>query len=629
MRGMFARVALLMTPLVLACSPLRVTGNGHAGEGAPSGAGRDPAVPPFALPDAAVPPSTDGPTPAAAPPELACNAASPQPGNAGCSFYAAQPPIYPNTCYAMFVVNPGTRPARLQLARAGTSLPLARVARVPRGAGGALTYDRYDEAAGLAPGEVAVLFLSGQPASTPAPPAPPMPLPVPIIGPPSLPEGSKRTYCPFGVEPALAESAETGRGGTAVLPTWASATGKAFHLTSDRPVIAYDINPYGGADSALTSASLLLPEETWGKDHVAATPPYGSRGASDGANAPTYLLVVAGQDGTEIAVRPSTALVGGPGGLAATGAGQVARVQLAAGDFLQLVQAGGLTPATASGLAGTFVSSSKPVALIGGTACFDMDASTQACDSGHQQIPAFSAWGHEYAAVRYRSCARGQEEAVPWQLVGAVDGTVLSYQPAPTPFAKYPAAAPTTLAAGQSAIFWTADPFVVRSQDAAHPFYVAGFMTGADFMNGAQEASERGAGDPEWVNVVPTDQYLGAYTFLTDPTYPETNLVVVRRPGADGRFADVKLACAREPLTGWNALGDYQFARVQLVTERFRPLIDGCANGRQQISSPAPFSVRVWGWGNSLVRGTTFVSYAYPAGAALGTVNTARPPVIE
>ena len=147
-------------------------------------------------------------------------------------------------------------------------------------------------------------------------------------------------------------------------------------------------------------------------------------------------------------------------------------------------------------------------------------------------------------------------------------------------------------------IFWTADPFVVRSQDADHPFYLAAFMTGADFVNADQGAEEKGAGDPEWVNVVPTDQYLASYTFLTDPTYPETSLVVVRKPRADGQFADVKLACAAGPLTGWTALGGYQFTRVELVTAGFQAVIPGCNNGRHQIASASPFALTVWGWGS-------------------------------
>ena len=58
-------------------------------------------------------------------------------------------------------------------------------------------------------------------------------------------------------------------------------------------------------------------------------------------------------------------------------------------------------------------------------------------------------------------------------------------------------------------------------------------------------------------------------------------------------------------------------------------MIPGCNNGRHQIASTAPFALTVWGWGTRQVAGTTYVSYAYPAGAALAIINTARPPTIE
>jgi hypothetical protein len=619
-----AGLLLILAALSTACRH-RIIGEGALADGGPGG----PPPPIFTLPGAAAG-TVGGSAPAASAPDIACDRTTGQPGNGGCSFFAAQMPIHPNTCYAMFVVNPGTQPARLRLTRAGSELPLARVARVPRGQGAALAYGRYDEAAGLAPGDVAVLFLSGQPAGAPPSRSPPVPPPSPPgMVPPPVPIGLRRTPCPYGVEPALAEAAEAGRGTDVVSPSWSTAVGLAFHLTSDRPVVAYDINPYGGANSAVTSASLLLPQEAWGKNHVAATPPYGVQTDRDGSNAPTYLLIVAGQDETEVSVRPTLALAAGPG-LEATSPGQILRVSLSAGQFLQVVQEDRPSPTAGGGLSGTVVSSSKPVGLVGGTACFNVDAKTQACDSGHQQIPPFSAWGSEYAAVSHLSRSRARAESVPWQIVGAVDGTVLSYGPrAPAPFARFPAPAPEVLSAGQSVIFWTADPFVVRSQDADHPFFLAAFMTGADFVTADQTDQERGAGDPEWVNVVPTDQYLSSYTFLTDPTYPETSLVVVRRPGAGGQFADVKLSCAAAPLTGWRTLGPYQFTRVRLVTASFQSVTPGCNNGRQQIASEAPFALTVWGWGSSQVAGTTYVSYAYPAGAALAIINTARPPTID
>ena len=66
--------------------------------------------------------------------------------------------------------------------------------------------------------------------------------------------------------------------------------------------------------------------------------------------------------------------------------------------------------------------------------------------------------------------------------------------------------------------FTSAGPWVVASQDEDHPFYLGSYMTGGKAYGGV--------GDPEWVNVIPAPQYLREYVFFTDPTYPETHLVV-------------------------------------------------------------------------------------------------------
>ena len=155
-------------------------------------------------------------------------------------------------------------------------------------------------------------------------------------------------------------------------------------------------------------------------------------------------------------------------------------------------------------LTGSAILSTKPVGVIGSSGCIDIDACC--CDGAHQQIPPVRALGSEYVAVRYRNRVEGKEESAPWRIVGAVDGTTLTYEPAP------PVGAPLTLSAGEIASFRSPGPFVVRSQDGDHPFYFAGYMTGGgDFED---------AGDPEFVNVMPAKQYLARYVFFADPTYP-------------------------------------------------------------------------------------------------------------
>src|SRR4029079_14442284 len=111
----------------------------------------------------------------------------------------------------------------------------------------------------------------------------------------------------------------------------------------------------------------------------------------------------------------------------------------------------------------------KPIGMWASQACFNVPENTPYCDSAHQQIPHVGALGSEYVGVRYRNrLDAGPDEAPPWRITALVDGTKLDWQPSP------PANAPTSLDAGDVAMFEAAGPFVVSSQDDKHPFYIAG-----------------------------------------------------------------------------------------------------------------------------------------------------------
>ncbi len=238
------------------------------------------------------------------------------------------------------------------------------------------------------------------------------------------------------------------------------------------------------------------------------------------------------------------------------------------------------------------------------------------------------ALGSEYVGVRYRNRYSGTEESPPWRIIGAANGTTLTWDPSP------PSGAPTTLALGEVATFETNGPFVVSSQDSDHPFYVSAHMTGAEQFDpgytadgGMTNVPGDGRGDAEFVNVIPPAEYISSYVFFTDPTYPETDLVIVRPAGAGGG-ADVTLDCAGT-LTGWQPVGTggkYEYTRFDLVTGNFQGT-GSCNNGRHEMSSAQPFGVTVWGWGSAatgeLGAGfyTQYVSYAYPVGAAVAPIN--------
>lgn len=493
-----------------------------------------------------------------------CGAAQAAKSSYGCDYYALKADTISavrGACFAAFVANTWTVPVHISVAYAGKSLS-GDFIRIPQGQGANLTYQAYDPVLGLPVGEVAIVFLAHD----------------------SLGQGLK---CPF----APAVDAPTG--------VVASGFGKAFHITTDRPVVAYTILPFGGASAQATSASLLFPTSAWDTNYVAVSP--FPKAQTFGPAVPS-IDILAKENDTKVTLLPSVAIVGG-GGIAATPANQPLVYTLQAGQYLQIAQPQELT--------GAPIQSDKPVGVWGAASCLSVPVDVPFCDTAHQQIAPVRALGSRYAMVRHknRAAAMGKEETPPWRLVGAVADTVLTWKPAP------PAGAPLTLKSGEIAMFEGAGPYEVSSQDGDHPFYVGQYMTGSATF-GAHE------GDPEWVNVVPVEQYLDSYVFFADPTYSETSLVVVRsKSPVTDQFEPVNLDCAG-PIAGWQALGDaLEYTRVDLVTGAFAA-VGNCSNGRREMKSSAQFGVTVWGWGTlGVVPSTHDVSYAYPAGASVHAIN--------
>lgn len=497
---------------------------------------------------------------AACVPLTPCEAAELFQSSEGCEYYAVKSELISaanGSCFAAFVANTGDQPVKIAVEYNGAQLPTTSF-RIPSGQGLNITYDPYDPNVGLPVGEVAILFLSRGPGNFPNCPA------------------------PAGV---LQETHVVGTG-----------FGKAFRISTDFPVAAYQMLPYGGGAVAATSATLLLPTSVWNTNYIAINAYLKSQAV---AEAQPLFSVVGQEDGTEITIDPKVAIVGGngvPGGPA----GVPIKYMINRAQTLQFRQVQELT--------GSPIVANKPFGMFGGASCLSVLPNALACDGAHQQIPPVKALGNNYAAVRYRNRINNNEETPPWRLVGAVADTQLTYIPAK------PNGAPDVLTLGQVVEFNAAGPFLVASQDLDHPFYFAGYMTGGQNFGGA--------GDPEWVNLIPPAQFQRRYIFFTDPTYPETELVVVRRE-EDGEFADVNLDCTG-PLVAWKPLADgLEWTRVQLVTGNFSK-VGKCANGRHEIESDKPFGVTVWGWGSaaSELVYTKFVSYAYPAGATIRSINT-------
>jgi len=512
------------------------------------------------------------------PPELACGAARCQEPCAaaaadqssnGCEFYF-QPPFYgttyPQSCFAAFVVNTSTQPLELSLEYEGKALDLSKaVYRTTPGSASLLPLEGPIPA-----GESAVLFVLDR------------------TGQVHASDSVNETHyiaCPPGVVPALV--ADIG-GGTRI--------STAIHLKSNVPAGVVAVYPWGGAASFMPSATLLFPVPNWGKEHVIVNAWEGNNPAAQ---------IVASEDDTEVTIDPTDDIQNGIG-VDGVIAGTPVTYHLDKGEFLQLVQGRELT--------GSFVTSTKPTTVFGGHVCMDIPSTKAACDAANQQLPPFEQWGHEYVAVGYRPRTGSEGEKMYYRIVAAKDGTRLDYDPG------VPPGAPVTMSAGESVLFTSGvgDAFVLRTQDADHPVYLAAYMTGGETAGGI--------GDPEFVNVVPAGQYLSSYSFFADPTYKETSLVIIRERTSKGEFKPVWLECAGD-LTDWRpigARGEYEFTRVDLTRDRgpgdkFGDRV--CQSGLQRMRSDGPFTATIWGW-------DTYASYAYPGGmAARKLVTTPLVPV--
>ena len=513
----------------------------------------------------------------------ACQAAAASKGTVGCDYVVPTPSFYTGIappCFAIFVANNWPAATQITVTRGAQTYDVTQFGRIAQ-AGVAATSWAAVPTTGVPPGEVAILFMSQDPNSE---------------------NGGNKLTCP--ITPAVNQqygTALTGSGSNASLTGY----GTAWHVSASLPVTMYDILPYGGADSYLPSAELLLPTTAWGTNYFGIVPQRGS-------SSPQWGQIVASQDGTQVTVFPNVALPSGSinGTVAAAPANTATMFALNAGQYIEWQDS--------NEMSGTIVSSNNPVGFFGGLGydCYSDTTSTGGgCDSAHQQVPPVAAYGSEYAVAPYTTReASLSPESIRYRFVGAVNGTTLTYDPAV-------AAAPATLKEGQVVDFETKGPFVVKAQDNAHPFYVGQVMTGCDVTGGSRPGCSSQysgyccLGDEEYVNILPPAQFLSKYVFFTDPTYATTNLVFTREKTANG-FQDVTLDCQNAPLTGWtpmDAAGNFQYTNVDLV--RGGTANGQCNNGPHVASSNGPFGIMVWGL-------DYFSSYAYPAGGNVAPINS-------
>ncbi|MEZ4450488.1 MAG: IgGFc-binding protein [Nannocystaceae bacterium] len=336
----------------------------------------------------------------------------------------------------------------------------------------------------------------------------------------------------------------------------------AYHLVSDLPVVAYQHAPIGAQST--NDASMLLPEHTLGKAHVIASAPEGNTYPGH----LSYFVVIAAVDGTEVRWRPPVDSLAGVGvpGVKAGGEGVVKVDRL---GTLQIAAAAKLD------LSGTIVTADQPIWVIGASACASVPITLNTCDHLEEQMLPLETWGKTYVALN--SPKRGTEE-FHWRIFGGADGVTVTTTPDVS-------GGPFDLQKGEWKAFTADQSFVVTATGPVLPVHYL------ESQNGGA-----GTGDPSTVQMVPVEQFLGAYAFATGTGYDKNYVQVIRKVGGNNVNLDGK------NIGGYADLGDYQITEIEI------------SEGAHFIRSTDPFGIINVGY-------TSVTSYAYPGGMRLAVIN--------
>jgi len=534
----------------------------------------------------------------------ACAAAAASHGSLGCDFWISTPVTYDveggqkQPCFGMFLANAWPSAANLTVSLDGTTYDPTVFGAIPSQTAPPAQWPALT-AQGVPVDGVAVLYLSGAPG----------------VG--FVEDPTDILSCP-----------QMTATGNATEPVWSmvdgGATGMshAFHVTST--VSAYDIFPFGGANSHFPAAELLYPSSAWGTNYVVISTPDGT----DPSTPIRFLDIVAYEDDTSVTFSPAASLSGG-GGLAAVSANASTTFTLNAGQYAHWET----SPPTTGGFSGSIVLATNPVSVTAGTELFRLQPfSEPGGDATHAQIATTTALGHDYAVSPYVTRrADLLEESISYRLVGIVAGTVLTFDP-PVP------GAPAMTSVSEVSDFQVTGAFRVTSQDKNHPFSIAQVMSSGNLNYGVDGGTFRidcatiqyltaakACGDEDFVPLIPPAQFLSKYVFFTDPTYSTTSIDLVRTKGSSG-FQDVTVDCLGT-IQGWapiGASGLYEYARADLlrgVVPGTLPDGGACTNGRHVASSAAPFGLLVYGL-------DSYSSYGYPAGGNASVLSgvVVKPP---
>ncbi len=331
-----------------------------------------------------------------------------------------------------------------------------------------------------------------------------------------------------------------------------------IHVTAGAEISVYGLNRV----QYTTDAYLGLPTDILGTSYVVLG--YENVDVVEG----TEFAVVASQDGTVVTINPSVT----------TGthtAGTPYTVNLDQGQTYQLRN----TDASPADLSGTFVTSTKPIAVFGGHECANIPAGAYACDHIVEQLPPTETWGKSFVTEPLATRTGGDTFRV------------LASQAATT--VKVNGATVATLNAGQLYETVLTAASTITSDK---PVLVAQYSNSSSF--------DGVTSDPFEMMIPPYEQFLNSYTVTTPATGFDANFINLVVP--NGAVGSVNLDGVAIPAGSFTAIPGSSFSGAQVPVEL----------GAHTLNGPLPFGAFMYGF-------ASYDSYGYPGGLSLAPVAQA------
>ena len=372
-------------------------------------------------------------------------------------------------------------------------------------------------------------------------------------------------------------------------------TGGVWRLRSDLPVIAYLHSPLTNLDENpdmkfvgdAPESSMLLPESALRSEYVVASyPPFSDPDHPFGDGEPSYFTVIAIEDNTTVQWTPPRPTGGSGFPVAPVAAGETGSVKLNRYDTLRVAASLLEDPNVLThDVSGTVVKADKPIWVVGAVRSAYVPNDTRFADHMQEMMIPIEFWGKRYVGAH--SPLRGSEQHH-WRIFAGDDNVTVTVAPAQPE-------SPKTLS--RRGDFWeltvpNGTDLMIESDG---PILPVQYLEGGD--------AGAGLGDPAMYQMVPVDQFLNRYAFVTAKNFDRHYVQIIRKKGGADVFVDNNM------VAGYRAVGDFEVADW-LIEE-----------GSHSAISDDPFGVIQLGYAVPvMVNGGPWAAYAYPGGMKVETI---------